>query len=97
MEFVFYLVVIVFVLLLLATRIVLKEHGENGLLLLIMYISVFALAFGIFISINAEMYEPKAIDVYRGRTELKIEYTVVGNNTLAGDSIVVFKGKEDIK
>lgn len=34
---------------------------------------------------------PKAIDVYRGNTELKVEYKIVDNDTTSVDSTVVFK------
>lgn len=34
---------------------------------------------------------PEAIDVYRGDTELKIEYRIVNNDTTSVDSTVVFK------
>lgn len=34
---------------------------------------------------------PKAIDVYRGKTELKLEYTIVDKDTVSVDSTVVFK------
>lgn len=34
---------------------------------------------------------PEAIDVYRGDTELKIEYRIVNNDTTSVNSTVVFK------
>lgn len=34
---------------------------------------------------------PKAIDVYRGKTELELKYTIVRGDTLSIDSTVVFK------
>lgn len=37
---------------------------------------------------------PKAIDVYRGKTELKIDKSFIGNDTIVKDTIVVFKRKE---
>lgn len=43
---------------------------------------------------SSEVYKAnqiKAIDVYRGNTELKVTYTVIGNDTISCDSTVVFK------
>ena len=37
--------------------------------------------------------EPTALDVYNGRTELKVTYEIAGNDTLSVDSIVIFKSK----
>ena len=34
---------------------------------------------------------PDLLDVYRGNTELKITYTIVNNDTINCDSIVVLK------
>lgn len=34
---------------------------------------------------------PKAIDVYKGNTELQLNYTIVNGDTLSIDSTVVFK------
>ena len=34
---------------------------------------------------------PKAIDVYRNKTELEINYTTKNNDTISVDSLVVFK------
>lgn len=35
--------------------------------------------------------EPKAIDVYRDRTELQINYKSIKNDTIPTDSIVIWK------
>lgn len=35
--------------------------------------------------------DPKAIDVYRGRTDIRIVYTIENNDTLDVDSTVVWK------
>ena len=34
---------------------------------------------------------PKAIDVYRNKTELEVNYTIKNNDTISVDSLVVFK------
>lgn len=34
---------------------------------------------------------PEAIDVYRGTTELQLNYTIVDDDTLSIDSTVIFK------
>lgn len=40
---------------------------------------------------DAETSIPKAIDVYRNKTELEINYTIKNNDTINVDSLVVFK------
>jgi uncharacterized membrane protein len=35
--------------------------------------------------------EPKAIDVYRNKTELKVKYVIENNDTIQSDTTVVFK------
>lgn len=42
-------------------------------------------------SIIALENKPKAIDVYRDKTELRYNYQVTGNDTVITDSVVVFK------
>jgi hypothetical protein len=39
----------------------------------------------------AEKSTPKAIDVYRDKTELEVNYTIKNNDTISVDSLVVFK------
>ena len=39
----------------------------------------------------AEKSIPKAIDVYRNKTELDVSYTIKNNDTISVDSLVVFK------
>lgn len=39
----------------------------------------------------AEKPIPKAIDVYRNKTELDVNYTIKNNDTISVDSLVVFK------
>lgn len=34
---------------------------------------------------------PEAIDVYRNKTELQINYKIVGNDTIITDSVVIYK------
>ena len=40
---------------------------------------------------DAEKSIPKAIDVYRNKTELEVRYTIKNNDTISVDSLVVFK------
>ena len=40
---------------------------------------------------DAENSIPKAIDVYRNKTELEVNYTIKNNDTISVDSLVVFK------
>lgn len=35
--------------------------------------------------------DPKAIDVYRGKTDIEIQYTIRNNDTISCDTTVVFK------
>ena len=39
----------------------------------------------------AEKSIPKAIDVYRNKTELEVNYTIKNSDTISVDSLVVFK------
>ncbi len=59
-------------------------------------ISILSFLFcGMFVSEGVNMLsehnKPKAIDVYRDKTDLKVIYEVVNNDTIVTDSIVVFK------
>lgn len=38
--------------------------------------------------------EPTALDVYKNKTELKVKYEVINNDTIITDSVVVFKNKK---
>lgn len=40
---------------------------------------------------DAEKSIPKAIDVYRNKTELEVNYTIKNSDTISVDSLVVFK------
>ena len=40
---------------------------------------------------DAEKSIPKAIDVYRNKTELEVNYIIKNNDTISVDSLVVFK------
>ena len=40
---------------------------------------------------DAEKAIPKAIDVYRNKTELEVNYTIKNSDTISVDSLVVFK------
>ena len=35
--------------------------------------------------------DPKAIDVYRGKTDIEIQYTIRNNDTISCDTTVIFK------
>lgn len=50
---------------------------------------VFALLYGVFGSAYFQQFRPKPIDVYRGKTTLKITY----KDSVAVDSVVVYKMK----
>lgn len=71
-----------------------KLYGQNastafghgvfiGMLLAIM------LGSGVMISLLEK--DPKAIDVYRGKTDIEIQYTIRHNDTISCDTTVVFK------
>ena len=40
---------------------------------------------------DAEKSIPKAIDVYRNKTELEVNYTIKNSDTISVDSLVIFK------
>ena len=44
-------------------------------------------------ALNFFTNEPEAIDVYRGKTDLYIEQTMIGNKVIKSDTTVVFKQK----
>jgi hypothetical protein len=46
---------------------------------------------GMYTMYAAEKSIPKAIDVYRNKTELEVNYTIKNNDTINVDSLVVFK------
>ena len=46
---------------------------------------------GMYTMYSAEKSIPKAIDVYRNKTELEVNYTIKNNDTINVDSLVVFK------
>lgn len=46
---------------------------------------------GMYTMYDAEKSIPKAIDVYRNKTELEVNYTIKNNDTISVDSLVVFK------
>lgn len=48
-------------------------------------------------TLNFFTKEPEAIDVYRGKTELYIEQTMIGNKVIKSDTTVVFKQEKSIK
>ena len=46
---------------------------------------------GMYTIYAAEKSIPKAIDVYRNKTELEVNYIIKNNDTISVDSLVVFK------
>lgn len=46
---------------------------------------------GMYTMYDAEKSIPKAIDVYRNKTELEVNYTIKNSDTISVDSLVVFK------
>ena len=46
---------------------------------------------GMYTMYSVENSIPKAIDVYRNKTELEVNYTIKNNDTISVDSLVVFK------
>ena len=46
---------------------------------------------GMYTMYAAEKSIPKAIDVYRNKTELEVNYTIKNSDTISVDSLVVFK------
>ena len=53
--------------------------------------AVIGVVMGIYIMYSAENSIPKAIDVYRNKTELEVNYKIKNNDTISVDSLVVFK------
>lgn len=53
--------------------------------------AVIGIVMGMYTMYDAEKSIPKAIDVYRNKTELEVNYTIKNNDTISVDSLVVFK------
>lgn len=53
--------------------------------------AVIGAVMGMYTMYSAENSIPKAIDVYRNKTELEVNYTIKNNDTISADSLVVFK------
>ena len=53
--------------------------------------TVIGAVMGMYTMYDAEKSIPKAIDVYRNKTELDVNYTIKNNDTINVDSLVVFK------
>ena len=53
--------------------------------------AVIGAVMGMFTMYSAEKSIPKAIDVYRNKTELEVNYTIKNSDTISVDSLVVFK------
>lgn len=73
--------------------------GEGQMAIAISLVFGFGLVFGFLIAviiytfIGREPNTPNAIDVYRGKTELKITGTYKDSTFISEDSIVIFKDK----
>ena len=52
---------------------------------------LFALAISIPMINIVTKKNPKAIDVYRNKTELKVKYVIENNDTIQSDTTIVFK------
>ena len=52
---------------------------------------LFAIVISIPIIIIISKKNPKAIDVYRNKTELKVKYVIENNDTIQSDTTIVFK------
>ena len=53
--------------------------------------AVIGAVMGMYTMYDAEKSIPKAIDVYRNKTELEVNYTIKNSDTISVDSLVVFK------
>ena len=53
--------------------------------------AVIGAVMGMYTMYASEKSIPKAIDVYRNKTELEVNYTIKNNDTISVDSLVVFK------
>lgn len=55
--------------------------------------TIFMITFigSIFVGLAIWSHEPKAIDVYRGKTELKVTTTYENDSIIKRDSLVIFK------
>lgn len=53
--------------------------------------AVIGIVMGMHTMYYVEKSIPKAIDVYRNKTELNVNYTIKNNDTISVDSLVVFK------
>ena len=53
--------------------------------------AIIGVVMGMYTMYSVEKSIPKAIDVYRNKTELEVNYTIKNNDTISVDSLVVFK------
>ncbi len=42
---------------------------------------------------NSDTSTPTALDVYRGNTTLRVDYSIIGGDTIPGDTTVMFKSQ----
>ena len=71
-----------------------KRHGQNASTtfshgILIGALTIIMLAPGVMTLVLEK--DPKAIDVYRGKTDIEIQYTIRHNDTISCDTTVIFK------
>lgn len=75
-----------------AALVLVKECGfENTAIPLIFGLILMFIGISAIRNYSPSEPEPEAIDVYRGNTELQVNYKIVGNDTIITDSIVVWK------
>lgn len=70
-----------------------NEIEDNLIRALTGLLVILCLICGVLVGIYNNSDQPTAMDVYRGKTELSITYKVVGQDTVARDTIVVLKKK----
>lgn len=58
-------------------------------------LAISSLLLGVTIALDSSDQTPTAKDVYRGRTTLSVSYKVVEGDTIAKDTVVVFKKNLD--
>lgn len=68
------------------------NKDRSGLLFLYTIVTILCLIFSAALMSNNEDKQPTALDVYRGKTELKVKQTIINDSIVEQtDSIVIFK------
>jgi hypothetical protein len=65
--------------------------GKNNAGVHVICGALIGVVMGMYTMYSVENSIPKAIDVYRNKTELEVNYTIKNNDTISVDSLVVFK------